>query len=250
MMHVAAKVLLGPLIYAQARRVRNAVPELPEPPGPRAGVAGAGEIALRLLVTGDSSAAGVGAPTQEEALAAPLARALAARLHGAVRWQLIAERGLTSEGVLRKLMHGHVQVADVAVVVVGVNDITHEIPMRRALRARAEIAAWLRTHAGVARVVFPAAPDLDLFPALPPLLAWLGGRLSRRNNEAQARWARTQPGVSHAAMDGVTQRALFASDGFHPAPAMYARVRERLVAHIEGIVRTMPSVHGIPGERR
>jgi lysophospholipase L1-like esterase len=250
MIHVAAKVLLGPLLHAQARRVRSRVPELPEPPGPRAGVAGAGDVVLRLLVAGDSSAAGVGAPTQDEALAAPLARALAARLGGAVHWQLVAERGLTSEGVLRKLMHGHVHRADVAVVVVGVNDITHEIALRRALRARSEIAALLRTRAGVKHVVFAATPDLDRFPALPQPLAWLGGRLSRRNNAAQARWAQTEAGVSHAAMDGVTQRALFAADGFHPAPPLYARVRDRLVAHIEGIVRTMSSSHATIGERR
>ncbi len=237
MMHAAAKVLLAPLIYAQARRVRASALELSEPPGPRAGVAGAGDVVLRLLVAGDSSAAGVGARTQDDALALPLARELAQRLSGAVRWQLIAQSGLTSEGVLHKLMHGHVDRADVAVIVVGVNDITKEVPLQQALRRRGEIAAWLRTHAGVNHVVFPAAPDLDLFPALPQPLAWLGGKLSRRNNDAQARWARTQPGVSHVAMDGVTHGSLFAEDGFHPAPALYARVRERLVPHIATLMR-------------
>jgi lysophospholipase L1-like esterase len=237
MIHIAARVLLGPLIHAQAQRVRATAIELPEPPGPRRGVEGRGEVALRLLVAGDSSAAGVGARTQDEALARPLARELAQRLQGAVRWQLIAGTGLTSEGVLHKLMHGRVHAADVAVVVVGVNDITKEVPLQQALRKRGEVAAWLRTHAGVAHVVFAAAPDLDLFPALPQPLAWLAGKLARRNNEAQARWARMQPGVSHAAMDGVTRSDLFAVDGFHPAPALYAHVRERLASHIEAIVR-------------
>jgi len=237
MIHIAAKVLLGPMIYAQAQRVRATALELPEPPGPREGVAGAGDVVLRLLVTGDSSAAGVGARTQDEALALPLAMELAQRLGGAVRWQLIAESGLTSEGVLHKLMHGHVHPADVAVVVVGVNDITKEVPLQQALRKRGEIAAWLRTHAHVRHVVIPAMPDMDRFPALPQPLAWLAGKLARRNNEAQARWAANRAGLSHAAMDGATHRSLFAEDGFHPAPALYARVRERLAAHIEDIVR-------------
>jgi len=232
MIHVAAKVLLAPVIYAQANRLRATALELPEPPGPREGVAGDGAVVLRLLVTGDSSAAGIGARAQEEALALPLARELAQRLRGAVRWQLFAETGITSEGLLHKLMHGHVHPADVAVVVVGVNDITKEVPLQHALRKRGEIAAWLRTHAGVAHVVFPAAPDMDHFPALPQPLSWLAGKLSRRNNEAQARWAPTQRDVSHVAMDGVTHRTLFAEDGFHPAPALYARVRDRLAAHL------------------
>jgi lysophospholipase L1-like esterase len=237
MIHVAAKVLLAPLIYAQANRLRATALELPEPPGPREGVAGEGELALRLLVAGDSSAVGIGARSQDEALALPLARDLAQRLRGAVRWQLFAESGITSEGLLHKLMHGHVHPADVAVVVVGVNDITKEVPLQHALRKRGEIATWLRTHAQVAHVVFPAAPDMDHFPALPQPLSWLAGKLSRRNNEAQARWAETQSGVSHVAMDGVTHRTLFAEDGFHPAPALYKRVRERLVVHVEAVVQ-------------
>jgi lysophospholipase L1-like esterase len=239
MIHVAAKILLGPVIYAQAQRVRATALELPEPPGPREGVAGEGEVVLRLLVAGDSSAAGVGARTQYEALALPLATELAQRLVGAVRWQLIAQSGLTSEGVLHKLTHGHVHPADVAVVVVGVNDITKEVPLQQALRKRGEIAAWLRTHARVRHVVIPAVPDMDLFPALPQPLAWLAGKLARRNNEAQARWAASQPGLSHAAMEGVTHRSMFAGDGFHPAPALYARVRERLAARVEVVARQL-----------
>lgn len=242
MIHVAARILLGPVIYAQAQRVRAMALELPEPAGPREGVAGDGKVVVRLLVAGDSSAAGVGARTQDEALALPLARELAQRIGGAVRWQLIAESGLTSEGVLHKLMHVPVQPADVAIVVAGVNDITKEVPLQQALRRRGEIAGWLRAHAQVRHVVIPALPDMDLFPALPQPLAWLAGKLARRNNEAQAGWAAEQIGVSHAAMDGVTQRSLFAEDGFHPAPALYARVRERLAAHVEVIVRQSQSV--------
>ena len=39
-----------------------------------------------------------------------------------------------------------------------VNDITKEVPLRQALRKRAEIAALMRTRAGVKHVVFPALP--------------------------------------------------------------------------------------------
>jgi hypothetical protein len=109
MLHVAAKYALAPLLYRQAGRLKRTAVELPEPHGERSGVAGDGAPRLRVLVAGDSSAAGVGARTQDDALAAPLARNLARRLNGVVRWQLVAQSGLTSEGVLHKLMHGHVQ---------------------------------------------------------------------------------------------------------------------------------------------
>lgn len=232
MIDVATKVALGPVLYLQAKRLKRSALELPEPPGERQGVVGQGRQVLRLLLAGDSSAAGVGARSQDEALALPLARLLAQRLGGRVRWQLVAETGLTSEGILHKLMHGHVQAADVAVVVCGVNDITKEQGLSYALRKRQHIVDWLRAHAGVRHVLFPALPEMELFPAIPQPLAFYAGQAARRNNRAQARWAAAQPHVSHVPMDGITHPTLFCEDGFHPACGLYARVAERLSAVI------------------
>ena len=145
-------------------------------------------------MAGDSSAAGVGARTQREALAYPLAALLARRLGGAVRWQLVAESGLTSEGVLQRLVRTRPQTADIAVIVVGVNDITKDVPLAFALRQRQHIADWLHIHAGVRHVVFPALPEMENFPAVPKPLAWYAGQAARRNNRAQARWAARLPG--------------------------------------------------------
>lgn len=236
MIDLATKLALGPVLYAQARRLRQTALELPEPHGPREGVVGRGALALRLLVAGDSSAAGVGALTQDEALAMPLARQLAERLDGRVRWQLVAETGLTSAGVLHKLMHGHVHEADVAVIVCGVNDITKEQGLPFALRKRQHIVDWLRAHGGVRQVLFPALPEMELFPAVPQPLAFYAGQAARRNNRAQARWAASQSAVTHVSMDGVTHRDLFCRDGFHPAPPLYARVAQRLA---EAIIDTV-----------
>lgn len=235
MLDVATRIAFGPLLIAQARRVRRDALELPEPRGPRRGAAGQGEPELRLLVCGDSSAAGVGARTQREALARPLAQKLAQRLGGTVLWQLVAESGLTSEGVLQKLKQERPQQADVAVVVVGVNDITNDVPLAFALRQRHQIADWLHIHAGVRQVVFPALPEMEQFPALPRPLAWYAGQAARRNNRAQQRWAAPLQGVSHLAMDGVAHPSLFCEDGFHPAPALYARVADRLADHIAAL---------------
>jgi lysophospholipase L1-like esterase len=235
MLDVATRIAFGPLLMAQARRLRRAALELPEPRGPRRGTVGLGKTALRILVAGDSSAAGVGARTQRQALARPLAENLARRLGGAVRWQLIAQSGLTSEGVLQKLAHERPQLADVAVIVVGVNDITKEVPLAFALRQRQQLADWLHVHAGVKQVVFPALPEMELFPALPRPLAWYAGQAARHNNRAQKRWAAALPGVSHLDMEGLAHPSLFCEDGFHPAPALYARVAERLADHIAAL---------------
>lgn len=239
MIHAAARLALGPILLAQARRVRSNALALPEPQGPREGRVGDGGVVLRILVAGDSSAAGVGARTQDEALALPLARLLSQRLAGAVGWQLAAQTGLTSEGVLRKLMQDDVREADIAIVIVGVNDITREVPLSAVLRTRGEIARWLLGHARVRHVAFAAVPEMDLFPALPQPLAWLAGKLARRNNVAQAQWAKGIERVSHVPMDGVMRADLMAADGFHPAPALYARTAARLSDYLHG---ELPSI--------
>jgi len=229
---IVARFALFPLLYAQAQGVRAGVVPLPEPVGRRAGREGSGKAKLGLLVIGDSSAVGVGAPHQDEALARPLARNLAQQLGRTVRWQLLAQTGLTSEATLAYLQSRRVPRADVAVVILGVNDITQQVPVAEALAYRGKIAVWLSAHAGVAHVLFPALPEMELFPSLPQPLAWWAGQMSRRNNRAQARWAGgwplARPRVAHVATDGVLQADLMATDGFHPGPGLYARVAEHL----------------------
>lgn len=251
MIDIVARTLLFPLLYAQAQRVRAGVEPLPEPPGPRAGREGKGGEEFRLLVIGDSSAVGVGAPHQDLALARPLARRLAQRDGRPVRWALLAETGLTSAATLAYLKGRDVPEADLAVVILGVNDITNQVPLPQALKLRGEIAVWLEAHAEVSRVLFPALPEMELFPSLPQPLAWWAGQMSRRNNRAQARWAGSwplsQPQVSHVPMDGVMRPDLMASDGFHPGPGLYARVVEHLATAIE---RRLAATHAEAKDER
>ena len=245
MIDIVARALLFPLLHAQAQGVRAGVEPLPEPPGPRAGREGKGGSEFRLLVVGDSSAAGVGAPHQDLALARPLARHLARRTGRPVRWTLLAEAGLTSAAALAYLKARDVPEADLAVVILGVNDITNQVPLPQALKLRGEIAVWLEAHADVDDVLFPALPEMELFPSLPQPLAWWAGQMSRRNNRAQARWAAnwplSEPRVSHVPMDGLMHGDLMASDGFHPGPGLYARVSEHLAAAIERRLTATPA---------
>ncbi|MDF1728820.1 MAG: SGNH/GDSL hydrolase family protein, partial [Sulfitobacter sp.] len=87
------RLLLSPLLIAQALSVRSRAQLLPEAAGPRHGVTGKGSP-LRLRIIGDSSAAGVGAEVQLEALSGqtvgPLSR------HFEVHWDLDARTGATT----------------------------------------------------------------------------------------------------------------------------------------------------------
>jgi lysophospholipase L1-like esterase len=161
-----------------------------------------------------------------------------------VRWQLVAQSGLTSEGILELLKSSAVDPCDLAVVICGVNDITHQRAIRNSLRVREHIVDWLRSHCSVRHVVFPALPEMETFPSLKNPLAWYAGQLSRRNNRAQARWAATRAHISHAQMNGIADSTLFAADGYHPGPTLYARVAERLADHI--IKRALGELQAAP----
>ena len=89
-MSLALKLALAPLLVAQAIGTRRRAPALPEAAGPREGRVGEGAQALRLLIAGDSSAAGVGVAHQEQALAGHLSRALHRHTARTVHWSLQA----------------------------------------------------------------------------------------------------------------------------------------------------------------
>src|SRR5437763_5111177 len=101
---LAAKLALGPLLLPQARWLRSNALRLPEAAGPREGVVGEGEVTLRVLVVGDSAAAGVGVADQAQALALPLAHRLQEQLGGAVAWQLLARTGVNTREAREQLV--------------------------------------------------------------------------------------------------------------------------------------------------
>jgi lysophospholipase L1-like esterase len=142
-MSLAAKLLLSPLLVAQAIATRARAPRLPEPAGEREGTVGRGPL-LRLLMLGDSSAAGVGVARQSQALAGFLPPALARQAAVRVQWRLVAQSGLTSAQCLERLQSSAAFGADVAVVVLGVNDVVDQVPSQRAIAARESIANRLR----------------------------------------------------------------------------------------------------------
>ena len=230
---LALKVALAPLLVAQALATRRRALVLPEADGEREGSVGAaGAPTLRLLVAGDSSAAGVGVARQEQAVVGHLVRALHHACGRRIDWALRARTGLTTRGVHDLLVGAAPFSADVAVVITGVNDVIDQVTTRRAVRDRAALADWLLGTAGVRHVVFAPLPPMHRFPLLPePLRSVLGGD-ARRHDAALARWTATRSDVSRAAVALDLDPAGMASDGFHPGEPVYRACGEALAAHV------------------
>ena len=239
-MSLAAKLMLSPVLVAQAMATRARLPRLLEPSGQRQGVVGRG-MPLRLLIAGDSSAAGVGVHRQQDALAQRLVRRLADRAPARVIWQLRARSGLTTAQTLALLQdEGHAP-ADVAVVVTGVNDVVDQIPSRLALAAREALANWLRNGQGVQHVVFAPLPPIHHFPGLPQPLRWVAGQDARRHNAVLHAWVSTRGDVSCVAMEVPLNRGVMAVDGFHPGEPVYRYCANTIAQHIA--THVWPQLH-------
>lgn len=213
---VAAKIAMGAVLLPQARHVRRTALRLPEAAGAREGVAGMGDAKLRVLVVGDSSAAGVGVAEQSQALALPMANELSKRIAGAVAWQLVAQSGLDSSEVAGLVRRSDVKPADVAVVVVGVNDVTSQTSGSKFVAQVSELAKLLPAK----RFLFCGLPPMHLFSAMPQPLRWYLGQCARRLDAALREWCAAQ-GHAYCASDLSTDPAMLAEDGYHPGPLLY-----------------------------
>lgn len=225
-----AGVLLAPVLVRQGARVRRETPVLPEAGGNRSGLEGPadGRPALRLLVLGESSAAGVGVAQQRDGLAGQLAVEIAARHGTPVIWQVVARTGATARAAARELVPAAHGPYDLVVVVLGVNDALR-LRSRRPWRAHASgiLDALAPQLAPGGQILLAGVPALGAFPALPqPLRTVLGWHARALDLELGAIAAR-RPGVLHAPAPGLSDE-LFAEDGFHPNGTAYARWAQQI----------------------
>ena len=218
--HVLATLALAPVLLAQGRRVRRTVPKLPEPAGAREGESGSGPR-LRLLIVGDSAAAGVGARTQDEALSGQLAVALAPTFR--VQWTLLAFTGATTADMLARLRQAPADNYDVVITSFGVNDVTGRRSLADWRRGQGELVELLARRFDARHVLLSGLPPMHRFPALPQPLRWYVGSRARDFNRVLADLAGKRAGCEFLALGHeMMDVSAMASDGFHPGPPVYA----------------------------
>lgn len=174
---------------------------------------------LRLLVIGESTAAGVGVETQQQALCGQLAQQLANTWSRQVDWQACGRNGATAAVCCQQLLPTlEDQRWDLVVIALGVNDTTHLTPRRRWRRALHELIDHFAGKAG--QVLLTAVPPLGEFSALPqPLRGWFGLRAGLLDSDAR-RCCASAPAL-YAAMPLAFESQYLARDGYHPSAAGY-----------------------------
>jgi lysophospholipase L1-like esterase len=189
---------------------------------------------IRLALIGDSIAWGQGATRAEDRLANRVVRDLASRGIEATA-RVLAVPGARSSDLSSQVDRALDPLPDVAVLVIGANDLTHLVPVARAEADFTSAVRRLR-QAGVEVVVAPA-PDLSAVPHVPvgmrPLVRAASDDLRQRQAAASRRL-----GARVADADGATSNAfrqdaaLFSADRFHPSSAGYAVIARALLPEV------------------
>jgi lysophospholipase L1-like esterase len=223
---------LGPILWLQGKYVRRVTPKLPEPNGPREGVTGQGPV-LRLLIAGDSAAAGVGSNSQEEALCGQLVQRLSQRY--SVQWQLKAVSGLDSPGLEAMLISLAAQPMDVVVLSIGVNDVTNLMAPDQWTQWQERLATLIRARYQPRVIIHSAVPPMHGFTALPQPLRWFMGRWALEMNLRLSKSLRDEDRrfFQWPVPDDVTVG--LAADGFHPGPLGYTAWAQGLSDLIAGV---------------
>ena len=142
---------------------------------------------------------------------------------------------------------------DVAVGVVGGNDVTHRVPTGESVRHLVEAVEALRARG--AEVVVGTCPDLGALQHVPQPLRSLGSRVSRQLAEAQ-RVAATAAGARAVSLRHVAgpffitnPDEMFSLDRFHPSGLGYQRTAQAMlpsVLHALGEHDDLPFGHHPP----
>ena len=232
------------LITAEARLARRTIGQPTGRPPRGDGVYGSLPTAptwglgpLRLAMLGDSSAAGFGVHDAHETPGALIAAGLAQATRRPVQLHCVAVVGAESRHLEDQVDHVLNPTApDVAVIMIGANDVTHQVKPQAAVRLLDQAVRRLRA-AGV-EVVVGTCPDLGTIEPVSQPLRWLARRWSRQLAAAQT-IAVVEAGGRTVSLGDILgpefaarPRDLFGPDRFHPSVEGYASAATALLPSV------------------
>lgn len=190
---------------------------------------------IRLVVLGDSTGAGLGAEHARQTIGATVANGVAAFSGRSVELTNVAVVGAESLQLDSQVTAAleRVPAPDVALIMIGANDVTHRISTAVAVR-HLELAVRRLREVG-AEVVVGTCPDLGAIEPVPQPLRLLARRWSRDLAAAQTVAVVEAGGRAVSVGDMLSEafsaepRVMFSKDRFHPSPAGYARVAAALL---------------------
>ena len=219
------KMMLGPVLLAQGKKMRRTALRLPVAAGQRTGVASCegSKSELKLLFVGDSTMAGVGVRHQTAALAFQVATILAKQLGQEVRWQLVSKSGVNTSQAFEFVKGQELLPADVLVTALGVNDVTSQKTSCQFVADYEALIQGLLPRVGAQFAVISGLPPLHVAPVAPQPLRWYLGRCAHLLDEHLCRWIAPQRNIAYVSLQWATNPKEMAADGYHPGENLYRK---------------------------
>jgi lysophospholipase L1-like esterase len=197
-----------------------------------------------MVILGDSCAAGYGVHRRRETPGSLLATGLSRRLRRPVRLHRYAVVGSLSAGLGPQVESALEHSPDVAVILVGGNDVTNRSPFPVAVRHL--VAAVRALREADCQVVVGTCPDLGAIRPIRPPLRWLARRWSRQLAAAQTVAVVEAGGRTVSLGDLLGPRftaeptRMFAWDRFHPSAQGYAMAAAALLPTVVAVLDPGP----------
>ena len=227
--------LLLPVAGFYGLQIRRKTPRLPPPRGSQRGRLGAADASpaeWRLLIMGDSSAAGVGVDRVEETLAPQLAEIIHARTGQSVSWRSAGANSAVARD-LRDLILPNIEERDFThiVLAVGTNDMKNYLTAMQFKKGFGGLLYAIHARWPDAKVVWSPVLHMPDVPVLPPVLAWILSLRTRIINHMGFRMCHERQGIAAKPLP-VPSHEGFAIDGFHANAAGYRYWAEHLAGYV------------------
>lgn len=206
--------------------------------------------AIRIALLGDSGAAGYGVDRVEETPGARIASGVAEHADRRVYLREFCVVGAQSSALRHQVDRALPIEPEVAVILIGANDVTHVVPPSQSVRHLSEAVRRL-TEAGVS-VVVGTCPDLGTVKPIAPPLKQVARAWSRRLAAAQTIAAIEAGGrtVSLGSILGPEFAAapalLFGPDQFHPSAQGYLSLSAVLLPSVLAALDLAPDDEALP----
>jgi lysophospholipase L1-like esterase len=204
-------LFLAPLLLVQGVYVRRRAVRLDEAVGPKQVTAGS----YRMLVLGDSIVVGVGVKNTDDALPSQLANRLSELRGERISWRAEGRNGDRIRDLVQRL-HLSDGVADLVVINVGVNDVSHLTSMTRwQLELTSLVGELLKRFRGP--IVLLGLPPMHAFALLPQPLRFALGVRAQMLDYSLSLVGRLLSRVTYVPTALSLDPVYMSEDGYHPS---------------------------------
>jgi lysophospholipase L1-like esterase len=219
----------APFLYLQGQYIRRKIGRIPDAGGELVGKFGSDEQRVKLLVLGESTAAGMGARTHETALAGQFSRFLGEKINKSVEWHVVGRSGITIKETIDELVPRIPdEKFDYILLALCGNEV---LKLRSPISFRRDMTGLLRILREKnpnATFFITNAPAVRLSPVLPNPIKFILGHLSALHDANAREFTAEMTNVFYFHQPTEVP-ADFWADGIHPSEKGYTAWSKRMI---------------------